>query len=177
MTLDDDGQILVAASAVRSFARPSGAEVRFAYDRGLLRDADVVSLMLTLYEAKLQLSPEEEELALLLSDDLGRVRTLVDRIVIEEALLSDYRRVWLYILIRLAVSQIESDADNDAEDALFAVVRFFDYEPELIALLPAPYGAFDQGDPLLSSERSLWVQTETAWYQNRLASQRERPAT
>jgi hypothetical protein len=75
------------------------AELVYGFRGGWLADRDVVSIALARLEAGEVLSPPEEELALLLSDDLGRVPELVDDLGESVAVQGDPAAVWLFLTL------------------------------------------------------------------------------
>lgn len=172
MVTFNNGRPSTTAVGILRIALPTGAESRFGYDHGFINDRDVVDLMLARYKSDKLLTGDEEDLALLLSDDLYRVREILNRVEIEEAQLPVYRRVWKYILVRQIMSSIVVDPRAAVDDPIYDVYAAFDYDDDLLDLLPAPLEPdYDESIEVLRSRQRLWVELESLWYERHLERQ------
>ena len=163
----------ISGAEVLRTALPTGAEARFGFDHGFIKDEDVVALMLARYQSDTRLTDDEEDLALLLSDDLYRVRDILNQVEIEEALIPAYRRVWKYILVRAIMSSFAVDPSADVDGPVYGVSLAFDYDDDLLDLLPAPLEPHhNESIEALRSRQRSWVELESIWYESHLEKQR-----
>jgi hypothetical protein len=117
-------------------------ELVYGYRGGWLEDRDVVGVALAGFEAERGLPSAEEELALLLSDDLGRVPELMEEIARSSAEEHDPGTVWLF----LALAWLHEHRSEHVEplEVVEMLYADFDYPEEiegLVRFMPPPPGA------------------------------------
>jgi len=117
-------------------------EIAAGYRMGFLDDRTVVKLAEREISAGSSTIPAVEELALLLSDDIDRVPTLVSQVESStEATGEEPWRVWLFLT--LAWIHENQDPSGDPMGDIEAVYAEFDYPEEMegfVPFLPAPSG-------------------------------------
>lgn len=161
-----DGGATVSADDVLAFALPSGPEVRYGYDAGYIADRDVVALMLARLTAGRTSTAAEETIALLLSDELDRVRDVLPDIPMEERALPQHLRAWQYFIVRSILAANASTGQAEVDDALDSVVATFDYADAVLELLPPPLcpGRPAEEPAARRARQQLWVEIESVWY-------------
>jgi hypothetical protein len=126
-------EIELPAPFVVERVHPTGAEVAYGFRHGWLSRRGVVDVELARHEADLDLSSAEEELALLLSDDLGRVDELVDQMEVSDEPVEQRGRVWLYLALAWLLEH------RSAYDDPLAVIEMlyadFDYPEDIRSLV------------------------------------------
>ncbi|WP_051343211.1 DUF2247 family protein [Pseudonocardia spinosispora] len=78
---------------------PTGAEIGYGLSEGWLSRRDAIEIALAKYKNEAPLSPAEEELALLLSDEIQRVDDLVDELQDSDESVECRARYWLYLAL------------------------------------------------------------------------------
>ncbi len=89
----------IPAQFINARVRLTPGELAYGYGQGWIKDQDVVSLALAHYSQGGSDSDALDGLALLLNDELDRVRELIDEIArgIDPAELGALRAVWIYL--------------------------------------------------------------------------------
>ena len=163
----------IPASFVVARAMPTGAELAYGFREGWLTRADVVAVALAKYEADLPLSPAEEELALLLSDDLDRFDDLIVDLEIVDEPSEQRARLWLFLTIAWLF-----DHRQDFRDPLEVIEMLyadFDYPDEiqgLVRFMPTAPGE-DASLEALEQRWRVFVDRLSAEYQQRDLARKE----
>jgi hypothetical protein len=149
----------------RVFLTPG--ELVYGYRHGWLGDRAVVEVALTAFEAGRDLSSAEEELALLLSDSLGRVPELLEDLARSSAGEPDPGGVWLF----LALAWLHEHRSEHLEplEVIEELYADFDYPEEiegLVRFMPPPHGAAT-GHRAIEQRWEDFVSRKSAQYRGR----------
>ncbi|MGV9674836.1 DUF2247 family protein [Nocardia sp. NPDC003482] len=117
------------ASFIESRAKLTPRELGYGYRNGWITDLDVVRLAMTDVVPETEPMEVVESLSLLLSDELGKVDDLVDRLVV------DGRAVWVYLTVAW-VYEHPSDFEGKPFLAIEKLYAEFDYPPEMEPFIP-----------------------------------------
>jgi hypothetical protein len=139
---DDLVKLAIPAEFVTARVLLTPGELVYSYRRGWLGDRSVVDVALAAFEAGVGLPSAEEELALLLSDQLGRVPELVEDLARSSAEEHDPGGVWLFLA--LAWLYEHRSEHLDPLEVIEMLYADFDYPEEiegLVRFIPPPPGA------------------------------------
>jgi hypothetical protein len=129
MTDDPLIRFRIPAEFVARHGLPTATELAYGYGGGWLLREDVVAIALRKYEVGLPLRDAEEALALLLSDDIGRVDDLVDELRHGDQPEELRARYWLFLA--LAWLREHPDLAEDPLQAIELLYADFGYPAEI----------------------------------------------
>jgi hypothetical protein len=130
---EDSVRFSIPGTFVAEHARLTPKELVYGYRGGWLAGEGVVVVALTAWEAGEPLSCAEEDLALLLSDELGRVPQLIDDLDRSSAHEDDAGAVWLFLA--LAWLHERRPADLDVWESIEMLYADFGYPKEIEGLV------------------------------------------
>lgn len=84
----------IPASFIGDWGLPTGPELGYGFRQGWITAQDVIRVALTKYEAGVRLTPDEEELALLMSDQLEQVGDIAERLEFSDQPVERRVRYW-----------------------------------------------------------------------------------
>jgi hypothetical protein len=148
--------VALPASFVLGCGFPTSAEMAYGFSERFLSRSGVVDVALAKLEAGFELSPAEERIALLLSDEFDRVDKLVDDLHDGSEPLEKHARFWLLLVLAWVLEhRDEFDdplgvvelvyADFDYPEEIEGLVRFMPLQPSQeggVAALMRRWGAF-----------------------------------
>jgi hypothetical protein len=147
---------------ILAVCHPTGADCAYAWERGYVTAPDVVALMLARWNDSFSITPVEEDLALLLSDDQYRVLDLLSSLQQDQIERAESRRMWRAVFLSTIVRG--SRLGLDVDDALIDVYIDFDYDVDLLQVLPAPLKQnFYESADTLRARRIRFVSDELEW--------------
>lgn len=132
----------ISAEFVTARVLLTPGELVYGYRHGWLSEQDVVSVALSAFEAGDDLPSAEEDLALLLSDDIGRVPDLVGNVAETSAVEPDPGGVWLFLALAwLHDHRSEHLEPFEVIEMLYADFEYPDEIAGLVRFMPPPAGA------------------------------------
>jgi len=153
--------VKVSASYITErWGLPTAAELGYGYNAGWLSREDVVTVALAKYQKGMFLTPVEEELALLLSDDHERIDDQVKLLEVSDEPAERRSRYWaLIVLAWLFDHRAEF---RDPFEVIDAVYADFDYLEDIAPLAGiTPLGPGDA--PGTAGIEQRWQEAVCRW--------------
>lgn len=154
------------ADYVLARASPTPEELRFGYDHDWIDAASVVRIALALYERG-DVPEHVEELALLLSDNFGRVPGILASVDAQPGATGSVRRLWLYLALAWVRDHPEEFPDRyETIEMLYADFDYPDSIAGLVRFMPAPPGEAS-GLSALDERWAAYLEQEARWLASR----------
>ena len=164
---DDLVKFAIPAMFVTARVLLTPAEVVYGYRHGWIGDRDAVEVALAALKAGMDLPAAQEELALLLSDSLGRVPELLEDLARHPGEECDPGGVWLF----LALAWLHEHRSEHAEplgviEMLYADFGYPEEMEGLVRFMPASPGAASSREAIEQRWRDL-LSRKAAQYRDR----------
>jgi hypothetical protein len=142
-------------------------ELVYGYRQGWLGERDVVRVALGAFEAGADLSPAEEAIALLLSDEFYRLPELVEDLAQSSSGQSDPEKVWLFLALEwLHQHRSEYLEPLQTVEMLWSDFGYAEEIQRLIRFMPAVPGT-PTGLPAIEQRWTEYLSRKTAQYRDR----------